>query len=72
MYNSSFIFQQDATQCHRSQKTIDYLNSHSIRRIKNWPAQSPDLSIIKNMLQILKEKIRCKNPQTLNEPECCK
>ena len=48
MYNSRFIFQQDGAPYHRSQKTIDYLNSHSIRRIKNWPSQSPDLSIIEN------------------------
>ena len=27
MYNSRFIFQQDGASCHRSQKTIDYLNS---------------------------------------------
>ena len=45
MYNSRFIFQKDGAPCHGSQKTIDYLNSHSIRSIKNWPAQS----IIKNV-----------------------
>ena len=39
MYNSRFIFQQDRAPWHRSQKTVDYSNSHSIRRIKNWPVQ---------------------------------
>lgn len=60
VYNSRHIFQQDGAPCHRSVSTSNYLTEKRIRILQNWPPQSPDLSPIENVWDILKNKLaRC-------------
>ena len=41
-----------------------FLAEQDVQVLSSWPAQSPDLSVIENMWQILKEKIFHRNPRT--------
>lgn len=67
IYNSRHIFQQDGAPCHRSQSTMNYLTRKSLRLLPDWPANSPDISIIENLWTILKQKIRERQPTSVNE-----
>ena len=67
MYTSRCLFQQDGAGCHTFRSTAAYLRSKSIRMLSHWPAQSPDLSVIENLLDILKTKIDFKSPKTMEE-----
>ncbi len=57
------VFQQDNAKPHTAAITTAWLHSRRVR-VLNWPACSPDLSPIENILRIIKWKIR---PRTLQQ-----
>ena len=61
-----FIFQQDNAPCHSLQKTIKYLNDENILLLP-WPAQSPDINIIENLWQFMKNALRHDPPRTKDQ-----
>ncbi len=62
------VFQQDNAKPHTTAITTAWLRSRRVR-VLNWPACSPDLSPIENIWRIIKQKIRQRWPQTLQQLE---
>ena len=52
----TYIFQQDNASCHVSRKSIDMFERNNIILLE-WPAKSPDLSLIEQLWDILKKRI---------------
>ena len=50
IYKSDSVFQHDGAPCHRSKSTDVFLSNNGICTITDWPAQSPDINIIENIL----------------------
>ena len=46
--DGDFIFVQDNAPCHKSAETLEGLSERQIR-VCQWPPQSPDMNIIKNI-----------------------
>ena len=51
------IFQQDGAPCHRATSTRLWFESHNVRLLEKWPANSPDLSPIEQIWGIAKRYI---------------
>ncbi len=62
------LFQQDNAKPHTAAIATAWLRSRRVR-VLNWPACSPDLSPIENIWHIIKQKIRQRRPQTLQQLE---
>ncbi len=60
--NTDFIFQQDLAPAHTAKSTKSWLNDHGVG-VLDWPANSPDLNPIENLLGIVKRKKRNKRPK---------
>ena len=66
------IFHFDGTSSNRSCTIQQILADESVTVLKDWPATSLDLNIIKQMWTELKRKVHLKNPhkiEVLNEPQ---
>ena len=67
IYNTRHIFLHDGAACQRSTATVKNLEAIKVRMLPNWPPQSPDLNIIKNIWSILKEGLKKKHFGTVDE-----
>lgn len=54
--HENMIYQHDGAGPHRSNLAKDFLAEHNIQ-VLQWPAYSPDLNLIENLWNILKEEI---------------
>ncbi len=54
--DADFIFQQDLAPAHTAKGTKSWFNDHGVT-VLDWPANSPDLNPIENLLGIVKRKI---------------
>ncbi len=66
LFPEGWILQQDGATPHTSTETQEFFSKYSIQ-ILQWPPNSPDLSAIENVWQVLKIHVEKKNPQNLNE-----
>ncbi len=57
--DADFIFQQDLAPVHTAKSTKSWLNDHGVD-VLDWPANSPDLNLIENLV---KRKMRNKRPK---------
>ncbi len=62
--DADFIFQQDLAPAHTAKSTKSWLNDHGAG-VLDWPANSPDLNPIENL--IVKRKMRNKRPKNADE-----
>lgn len=45
----NFVFMQDNAGIHTSHETMEYIRTHEINLLNNWPAKSPDMNPIENV-----------------------
>ncbi len=64
--DADFIFQQDLAPAQTAKSTKSWLNDHGVG-VLDWPANSPDLNPIENLLGIVKRKMRNKRPKNADE-----
>ena len=56
------VFQQDNATIHKTPAVISFFNENSIEYLK-WPPQSPDLSPIENIWNVMKMKMKAQRPK---------
>ena len=58
---------QGNASCHKSASTLEYLDLKNMFLLSDWPPQSPDLNIIKNLWVTLKRKVPTRYPKNSSE-----
>ena len=61
------ILQQDNAPAHRALQTKNWMLENGVELLENWPAQSPDQNIIENLWDMLKRRVKAKNPRNIGE-----
>ena len=61
------IFQQDNASCHNSKFSTIFFQENDFQVLEIWPPLSPDLNIIENLWNYMKQKVREKHPATVKE-----
>ncbi len=63
---ADFIFQQDLAPAHTAKGSKTCFNDHGVT-VLDWPANSPDLNPIENLLGIVKRKMRDTRPNNADD-----
>ena len=61
------VFQQDNAPCHTARRVLEFMENRGMRTL-DWPAQSPDLSPIEVLWNVLKERLKVRNPRPRTRP----
>ncbi len=61
--DADFIFQQDLAPAHTAKGTKSWFNDHGV----TWPANSPGLNPVENLLAIVKRKMRDTGPNNADD-----
>ena len=67
VYDTSNIFVQDGAACHKSRCAMQFLEETKVCLMEDWPPQSPDINVIKNLWAILKSQILKHHPKSLKD-----
>ena len=66
---SSSLLQFDGDRTHRTPAVLRYLTTQGLRYIEDWPARSPDLSPIENVLALVQREVDRRGPAEAHELE---
>ena len=62
-----WIFQQDNAPCYTARHNKTWMNEHGAQLL-DWPAQSPDMSLIENLWHIIKAAVSERKPRNMQDP----
>ena len=66
LYPEGWILEQDGATPHTARKTMEFFEEKN-NQFLQWPPNSPDVSPIGNVWEILKNAVEQKNPKTKQE-----
>ena len=61
------ILQQDNAPAHRAHLTKNWMLENGVELLENRSAQSPDQNSIENLWDMLKRRVKAKNPRNIGE-----
>ena len=56
------LFQQDSAPCHMARVTKRWFTDNAVDLLPDWPSNSPDLNVIENCWQVMKQKVAAHHP----------
>ena len=56
--------QQDGAPCHKAKSVTKWLHDHNITLLGPWPGNSPDLNVIENWWNVVKNKVAQQRPKS--------
>ena len=61
------IMQQDSAPCHTAKNVKKWFEDNDIQLLQDWPPNSPDLNVIENCWQLMKNKVAAHRPTSEND-----